>query len=132
MAKSKSGLIFKIILGILVVLVILVVAARIIAEAVNNMLDRSADPEMEENMRKAIEEYAFDNGIRLTIDSLITRKFGEKIYVDLEIGVDGNMMLKDAHDIAERIHDLLENDFDDVKHVMVHMNPTGYEYTVRG
>ena len=118
--------------GLIISGVILVVAARIIAEAVNNMLDRSADPEMEENMRKAIEDYAVDNGIRLTIDSLITRKFGEKIYVDLEIGVDGNMMLKDAHDIAERIHDLLENDFDDVKHVMVHMNPTGYEYTVRG
>ena len=118
--------------GLIISVVILVVAAKIIAEAVNNMLDRSADPKMEEEMKKAIDEYAFDHGIKLTIDSLITRKFGEKIYVDLEIGVDGNMMLKDAHEIAESIHDLLENDFDDVKHVMVHLNPTGYEYTVRG
>ncbi|MBR3147702.1 MAG: cation transporter [Eubacterium sp.] len=118
--------------GLIISVVILVVAARIISEAVNNMLDRSADPEMEEKMRKVISEYAAENGIMITIDSLISRKFGEKIYVDLEIGVDGNMKLKDAHDIAENVHDLLEKDFDDVKHVMVHLNPTGYEYTVRG
>ena len=118
--------------GLIISVVILVVAAGIIRDAVNNMLDRSADPEMEKEMRKAIEDYALEDGIRLTIDSMITRKFGEKIYVDLEIGVDGNMKLKDAHDIAEKVHDILENDFEDVKHVMVHLNPTGYEYTIRG
>ncbi len=118
--------------GLIISVVILVVAAGIIRDAVNNMLDRSADPEMEKEMKKAIEDYALEEGIRLTIDSMITRKFGDKIYVDLEIGVDGNMKLKDAHDIAEKVHDVLENDFEDVKHVMVHLNPTGYEYTIRG
>ena len=118
--------------GLIISVVILVVAARIISEAVNNMLDRAVDPEMEEEMHKVIDEYASDNDIKLTVDSLITRKFGDKIYVDLEIGVDGDMKLKDAHDIAEDVHDLREKNFDDVKHVMVHLNPTGYEYTVRG
>lgn len=118
--------------GLIISVVILIVAVRIIRDAVNNMLDRSADPEMEENMRKAIEDYASESGNRIDIDSLITRKFGEKIYVDLEIGVDGDMKLKDAHDIAEAVHDILEKNFDDVKHVMVHLNPKGYEYTIRG
>lgn len=118
--------------GLIISIVILVVAAGIIKDAVNAMLDRSADPEMEEKMRKAINDYAEESGNRIDIDSLITRKFGEKIYVDLEIGVDGDMKLKDAHDIAEEVHDLLEHDFDDVKHVMVHLNPKGYEYTIRG
>ena len=42
------------------------------------------------------------------------------------------MKLKDAHDIAETVHGILEKDFEDVKHVMVHLNPKGYEYTIRG
>ena len=118
--------------GLIISVVILIVAVRIIKDAVNNMLDRAADPEMEEKMRKAIDDYALESGNRIDIDSLITRKFGEKIYVDLELGVDGDMKLKDAHDIAEKVHDILEKNFDDVKHVMVHLNPKGYEYTIRG
>ena len=76
--------------------------------------------------------YSEDTGNRIDIDSLITREFGDKIYVDLEIGIDGDMKLKDAHDIAEGVHDLIEQKFHDVKHVMVHLNPKGYEYTIRG
>ncbi len=118
--------------GLIIAVVILIVAVRIIRDAINSMLDRSADPKVEEDMRKVINDYSVSSGNRVDIDSLITRKFGDKIYVDLEIGVDGDMKLKNAHDIAEEVHDLIEKNFDDVKHVMVHLNPKGYEYTVRG
>ena len=118
--------------GLIISVVILFVAAGIIKDAVNSMLDRAAAPEVEESMRRAINEYAEETGNRVDIDSLITRVFGDKIYVDLELGVDGDMKLKDAHDIAEGVHSLIEKNFADVKHVMVHLNPKGYEYTVRG
>ncbi len=118
--------------GLIIAIVILIVAVRIIKEAVDSVLDRAADPEMEENMRELIDDYVKTSGNNVDVDSLITRKFGDKVYVDLEIGVDGDMKLKDAHDIAEEIHDIIENKFTDVKHVMVHTNPKGYEYTVRG
>ena len=118
--------------GLIISVVILFVAAGIIKDAVNSMLDRAAAPEVEESMRRAINEYAEETGNRVDIDSLITRVFGDKIYVDLELGVDGDMKLKDAHDIAEEVHSLIESNFADVKHVMVHLNPKGYEYTVRG
>lgn len=118
--------------GLIISVVILIVAARIIKEAVDNMLDRSADPETEKKMKECIDEYSESEKLGVVVDSLITRKFGDKVYVDLEIGVDGDMKLKDAHDIAENIHDLLENKFSEVKHVMVHINPTGYDYTIRG
>lgn len=118
--------------GLIISVVILFVAAGIIKDAVNSMLDRAAAPEVEESMRRAINEYAEETGNRVDIDSLITRVFGDKIYVDLELGVDGDMKLKDAHDIAEGVHSLIERNFADVKHVMVHLNPKGYEYTVRG
>jgi divalent metal cation (Fe/Co/Zn/Cd) transporter len=52
-----------------------------------------------------------------------TRMFGSKYYVDVEISVDGNMTLREAHDIAHGVHDKIESTFKNVKHVMVHVNP---------
>ncbi|MGN1131972.1 MAG: cation transporter dimerization domain-containing protein, partial [Ruminococcus sp.] len=52
-----------------------------------------------------------------------TRLFSNKIFVDIEICADGNLTLWDAHDIAENVHDKIEEDFKDVKHCMVHVNP---------
>lgn len=49
--------------------------------------------------------------------------FGDKVYVDMEIAIDGSMQLTDAHAIAERVHDDIEHAFPEVKHVMIHVNP---------
>ena len=49
--------------------------------------------------------------------------FGNKIDVDIEIAVDGNMSLKSAHEIAQNLHDEIEQKYKEVKHVMVHVNP---------
>ena len=57
------------------------------------------------------------------VDLLRTRTFGNKIYVDIEIRVDGKLTLWEAHAIAESVHDLVETEFSKVKHIMVHVNP---------
>ena len=49
--------------------------------------------------------------------------FGNKIYVDLEIGADENSTLKESHQVAEQVHDKLEIQFPKVKHIMIHVNP---------
>ena len=54
---------------------------------------------------------------------LRTRTFGNKIYVDIEIRVDGKLTLWEAHAIAESVHDSVETEFSKVKHIMVHVNP---------
>ena len=59
----------------------------------------------------------------LGIDLLHTRVFGKKIYVDIEIRADGEQSLRDAHRIAEHVHDSIEKTFPKVKHIMVHVNP---------
>ena len=51
------------------------------------------------------------------------RQFGNKIYIDLEIAVPGEIPLNDAHAIAERVHGAVERRFPNVKHVMIHVNP---------
>ena len=57
------------------------------------------------------------------IDSLKTRDFGSMIYVDVEIKAEGSLTLYEAHDIAQQVHDDIEQDFPNVKHCMVHVNP---------
>ena len=59
----------------------------------------------------------------MKIDQIKTRLFGDKIYVDLEISIDGEAKLYEAHDIAQQVHDAIEKRFSNVKHCMVHMNP---------
>ena len=49
--------------------------------------------------------------------------FGNRVYVDLEIGADPMLTLADAHEIAERVHDAIEQTYPEVKHIMVHVNP---------
>ena len=57
------------------------------------------------------------------IDSIKTRLFGSKFYVDIEIAVLGSLTVTKSHDIAERIHDNIEANIKNCKHCMVHINP---------
>ena len=105
--------------SVIICLFILKVAYDIIKSAISNMLDTSCDEEYEQKIR----EYVLSvEGVK-SIDLLHTRQFGNKVYIDIEIGVDGNESFRSAHDIAERVHEGVEEKFENVKHVMVHANP---------
>ena len=117
--------------GVIICMVILYVAVGILRDAADKMVDSAEDAAYELKLRKCIIDYADNENVAIGIDSLITRKFGEKVYVDLELSMDGNMKLNEAHGTGEKIHNLLETSFDEVKHVMVHINPAGYAYSVR-
>lgn len=58
------------------------------------------------------------------VDLLQTRLFGDRVYVDLEVAADGDLPLRQAHAIAEALHRGVESAFPEVKHCMVHVNPT--------
>lgn len=36
----------------------------------------------------------------------------------------GKKTLRDAHEVAERVHEEVEHAFPDVKHIMIHVNPS--------
>lgn len=97
------------------------VSVDIFKDAIDKMMDTACDKETIERMRKVILSEAGVHGI----DCLQTRLFGARIYVDVEIAVDGELRLKEAHGIAERVHHAIEQNFDEVKHCMVHVNPDG-------
>ena len=104
----------------LVIFVFIVKAAfDIFKDAIDKMVDHSCDEETE----KQIYECVMKNENVLGIDLLQTRVFGNKIYVDVEIQADASYTLQKAHDIAEAVHDDIEESFPKVKHIMVHVNP---------
>ena len=105
--------------SVLICLCIFKVAFDIIKEAMDKLMDKSCGEEYEGRLREFISD---QDGVE-AIDLLHTRLFGNMIYIDAEIAVDGNMNLKKAHDIAERVHDNVENNFENIKHIMIHVNP---------
>ena len=107
--------------SLLICLMILKVAVTIFKDAIDRMVDHACDPEIEKNLRELAERQEGVEGI----DMLHTRMFGNQIYVDLEIAVDGNLSMTEAHSIAERVHNAVEEEFPHVKHIMVHVNPAG-------
>ena len=104
-----------------VVICILIVKAAwgIFSGAVRKVTDEACPQETIEKIRGTI---LAQEGV-LSIDQLSTRMFGDRQYVDVEIGVNGKMMLEQAHSIAETVHDELERTFPEIKHCMVHVNP---------
>ena len=98
---------------------IIKVAYDILKDAVSKMLDTACSNEYEKKLADFIS--AQDGVDRL--DVLHTRMFGNKIYIDAEISVDGDKSLTDAHEIAESVHNQVEKHFDNIKHIMIHVNP---------
>ncbi len=105
--------------SLIICVLIIKVAVDISRDAINKMLDTSCDTAFEQKIRSFVSEQP---GVE-KIDLLRTRQFGNKIYIDLEIAVKRDISLIDAHAIAERVHDAVENSFSNVKHIMIHVNP---------
>ena len=96
-------------------------AIDIFKDAIEKMVDHNISEELEKTIRSKILTHKGLDGI----DLLRTREFGNRIYIELEISVDGQLTLVKAHDIARKIHDDIESTFPKVKHIMIHVNPTG-------
>ena len=107
-------------------LVIFVFIAKAAYDIFKDAMDKMVDHSCDEETEKAIYDVAVAHEEVLGIDLLQTRIFGNKIYVDVEIQVNETYTLQKAHDIAEEVHESIEQKFPKVKHVMVHVNPAHF------
>lgn len=94
-------------------------AYDIFKDAIDKMVDHSCD----ESTESALKQCILSHQNVLQIDFFQTRIFGNKIYVDLEISVNAAQSLIEAHHLAEKIHQSIELEFPQVKHIMIHVNP---------
>lgn len=104
----------------LVICIFIIKAAYdIFKDAIGKMVDRSCNEEIENDILQFTSE---QDGV-CGVDSIQTRVFGNRIYVDIEICVAGDIMLTQSHQIARRVHDALEEKFEKIKHITVCVNP---------
>lgn len=105
--------------SVVICLFIFKAAYDIFMDAVGKMTDMAAPAQTQDAIRELVSS---QEGV-LAVDSLTTRLFGDRIYVDVEIAADGDSTLRQAHDVAQRVHDEIEEKFPKVKHCNVHVNP---------
>ena len=105
--------------SVVICLFILKAAWDILKDALSKMTDHACSPELTAEMKETI---LSQPGV-LGLDTLNTRLFGDRVYVDVEIQADGDLPLRVTHATAQAVHDTLEAKFPQVKHCMVHVNP---------
>lgn len=105
--------------SVVISLLIVKAAYDIFKDALDKMVDHSCAPELEQKIRESVLDC---EGVQ-RVDLLHTREFGSRSYVEVEIAADGNLTLRQGHEIAETVHDRVERDFPNVKHITVHVNP---------
>ena len=120
-AGARMGLpVLDPVASLVICVFILKAALDIFRDAVGKMVDRSCG----EALEREILQCAAEQEAVLGVDLLQTRVFGNRVYVDIEIRADGERTLTETHEIAERVHDAIEKRFSQVKHIMVHVNPS--------
>lgn len=105
--------------SVVICVFIMKAAIDIFRGAIDKMVDHACDPETTRKIRDIILDH--DNTIQL--DMLKTRMFGSKVFVDVEFSMDGNVTLREAHAVADHIHNEIEEKIPMVKHCMIHVNP---------
>jgi len=117
---ARAGLpILDPIAGLVISLFIIRVAINIFRDAMHKMTDSSCDEDVENEIRSVV--LAVTDVMR--VDKLQTRLFGDRVYVDIEIGIDGDSSLFEAHHTAVTVENTVESAFEKVKHCSVLINP---------
>lgn len=119
-AAARMGFpVFDSIASLVICLFVGKAAYDIFMDAISKMVDHACSEELEQEIAAC----AAAQECVLGVDLIQTRVFGNKIYVDIEISADGRKSLFEGHEIAQAVHDAIETQFSDVKHIMVHVNP---------
>lgn len=105
--------------SLVICLLIIKVALDIFKSAIDVLLDASVD---EETCKKLEQGILAIDGVK-AIDLLKTRITGARFYVEVEIRCCRYLPLFASHAIAEKVHDKIEQEFSNAKHVVVHTNP---------
>lgn len=105
--------------GLLVSFLIIKIGIEYYLKSINELVDHSA----EDNIVNQIEYIASSVPGVINIVNLKTRSFGNKVYADIEISVDGDLTINEGDKIAENVHSLIEDNISDIKHCLVKLKP---------
>jgi len=97
------------------------VAVELLRRGIGDLLEQSLPDEIESEI---LQLAATVEGIAEPHD-LRTRRIGNHYAIELHILVDGDIPLREAHDRASEVEELLKSHYGEETHVVVHVEPTG-------
>ena len=106
--------------SILIALFIVRIGIQIIWEAITSLQGKAVKKEVSEHYRTMIKN---TDGV-IDVDHLDMISYGPYYQVLVDIRVDGNITVKEGHDIARKVSIKLNGD-EKICHVIVHVNPEG-------
>lgn len=92
---------------------------QLMRPALDEVMDARVDPDIEKNVRavaSAVEGVA-------GLDSCTVRKMGFEYFVDLHVEVDGNMTVRDGHEVAHQVKDTILGRYPRIRDVLIHIEP---------
>lgn len=110
------------VLGFAVALILLRSAWRILAEAVDQLMDR----ELPDADRNAIKRIIRSHPEVRALHDLRTRMSGTRKFIQCHIELDGSLSLFAAHKISDDVEMLIVNAYPEAE-VIIHQDPAGYE-----
>jgi cation diffusion facilitator family transporter len=99
--------------------VIAINGARLLFPALHEMLDTAPRGEIVSRIQQAAASVA---GV-INVEKCLVRKMGISFYVDLHVGVDGAISVREGHDIAHRVKDAIKQTDARIADVLVHIEP---------
>jgi cation diffusion facilitator family transporter len=106
--------------GFVVGVVIVWTGGRLFWDGLHELLDRQADPETLEAVRR---EALAVPGV-LGVEKLFVRKSGMEHFVDIHVEVDPELTVRESHEIGHAVKDRLLQRIVTVKDVLVHIEPS--------
>ncbi|MBO5865848.1 MAG: cation transporter [Bacteroidaceae bacterium] len=98
---------------------IIKVAVDLVKPCIDELLEKSLSKEVEEKILSIVTTYP-------EVDQphhLRTRRIGNNIAIEIHIRMDGSMPLKEAHEITKKIEVALKEEFGELTHIGIHMEP---------
>ena len=94
---------------------------RLLLPALHEMLDTAPRGEIV----STIEQAAASVGGVVEVEKCLVRKMGVSFYVDLHVGVNSEISVRDGHEIAHRVKDAIKSTDGRIADVLVHVEPAG-------
>jgi cation diffusion facilitator family transporter len=94
---------------------------RLLFPALHEMLDTAPRGEIVASIKRA----AISVPGVLGVEKCLVRKMGLSFYVDLHVGVDGGISVRDGHHIAHQVKDAIKRGDARIADVLVHIEPAG-------
>ena len=95
--------------------------------ALGEIMDEHLYDELLDDIRK---ESMHVSGV-IGTEKCFIRKSGMQYHIDLHAIVDGEISVKDGHEIAHRLKDHLRNELPNLGHVLIHIEPYRADYDKR-